>query len=93
MEIPVETSVESSGLDPYLDLPGKFGAFMPTSESDYCFLTAIDLLSKIKLAAGGQALYGTLRKRKVLKTFIDSYLKNDVAIQLNDLEERIANIK
>lgn len=67
--------------------------FAPKTEADYCFVQAIDLLSKIKVAGGGQALYGTLRKRKVLKSFIDSYLHDNVAIQLNDLEERIASLK
>lgn len=93
MEIPVETSPEISGFDVFTDFSGVLGNFAPKSEADYCFIQAINLLSNIKLAAGGQALYGTLRKRKVLKGFVDSYLKNNVASQLDDLEERIASLK
>lgn len=81
MDIPVE-SLQDLVVD-----------FAPKTEADYCFVQAIDLLSKIKVAGGGQALYGTLRKRKVLKSFIDSYLHDSVAVQLNDLEERIASLK
>lgn len=84
MDIPV---------DSFPDLSGILGDFAPKTEADYCFIQAIDLLSKIKVAGGGQALYGTLRKRKVLRSFIDSYLRDNVATQLNDLENRIASLK
>lgn len=77
-----------------MDIPiNSFLDFAPKTDADFCFVQAIDLLSKIKVSGGGQALYGTLRKRKVLKAFIDSYLHDNVAIQLNDLEERIASLK
>ena len=57
------------------------------------FKKAVRLLSDIKLVRGGQALYGTFRKRKVLKSFLENYINDNFAAQLDDLEETIASMK
>ena len=62
------------------------------SESDIAFAQGIKILSDIKLVLGGQALYGTLRKHKSFKTFMDSYIRQHHSLTLDSLEETISNL-
>lgn len=61
-------------------------------DSDLLFVKGIKILEQIKLVLGGQALYSTLRKRKILKRFLEDYIKQHHGVLLDDLEESIANL-
>ena len=62
------------------------------SEADIAFAQGIKILSDIKLVLGGQAVYGTLRKHKAFKSFMESYIRQHHALTLDSLEETIASL-
>lgn len=61
-------------------------------DADLLFLQSIKCLEQIKLVLGGQALYSTLRKRKILRKFLEDYIKEHHSITLNTIEESIASL-
>lgn len=61
-------------------------------DADLLFVKSVRLLEQIKLVLGGQALYSTLRKRKILRKFLEDYVRQHHALLLDDLEENIANL-
>lgn len=61
-------------------------------DADLLFVKSVRLLEQIKLVCGGQTLYSTLRKRKVLRNFLEVYVRQHHALLLDDLEENIANL-
>lgn len=93
MNIPVETSRETSRAD----FSSKSSAFtaeiLGMSEADYAFNKAIIMLQNIKLVYGGTELSYTLRKRKILKDFLRKYIKENYCRRFDDLEETIAGLE
>lgn len=74
-----------------MNQPNNFDS-LSFEDEDIIFLKSIKTLEQIKLVLGGQALYSTLRKRKILRKFLESYIKQHHGVVLDDIEEKICNL-
>lgn len=93
MNIPVESSPEFSRSEVSGLAAETLGVSPDDLEATLAFNKAIALLNNIKLVRGGAEVNYTLRKRKILKNFLNDYIKKNYPSQLDDLEETIASMQ
>ena len=67
-------------------------SLLDLTDADLLFIQACKVLEQIKLVCGGQTLYATLRKRKILKKFMEDYVKQHHGIFLDTIEESICSL-